>query len=175
MLLVRNISHADRHLAVVDLAETSTPLPCDADRFAPRFMKTRGIKHDHSVLFAQLRAHLAHQLVAQWLVIPIRPPDKPLQPHALLAKAIGNRFGILALKVREQALHERAGMRALLLADQVFSKRFHKPLQPRQHPCKNLRCHRTFIQQLLLACFVFRFHANAPSVKHPLVKHHGSC
>ena len=174
MFFARNISHADSHLAVVDLAESPTPLPRDADRFSPRFGKTRGIKHDHSVLFAQLLAHLTHQLVAQWPVIPIRRANKPLQPHALLTKAIGNRFHILVLKVGEQALHERACMLALLLTDQIFNKRFHKPYQPRQHPFKNLRCHRAFIQQLLLACFVFRFHANAPSVIHPLVKHHGS-
>ena len=126
--LARNISHADRHLAVVDFSQPAAPLPRDADGIFPRLGEARRIEHNHSVLFAQLLAHLAHQLVAQWLVIPIRPPDKPLQRHPLLAKAIGNRFGILALKVREQALHERAGMRALLLADQVFSKRFHKPL-----------------------------------------------
>ena len=174
MFYARNISHADSYLAVVDLAESPTPLPRDADRFSPRFRKTRGIKDDHSVLFAQLLAHLTHQLIAQWLVIPIRRANKPLQRHALLTKAIGNRFHILVLKIREQALHERACMLALLLADQVFDETFHKPFQPRHHPFKNLRCYGAFIQQLLLACFVFRFHANAPSVKHPLVKRHGS-
>ncbi len=105
---------------MIDLAEPPTLLPCDADRFSPGFGKTRGIKNDHSVLFAQLLTHLAHPLVAKWLMIPIRLADKPLQWHPLLTKAICHRFHILVLKVREQALHERVRMLALLLADQVF-------------------------------------------------------
>ena len=154
----------------------SRPHHCRAtptDLFA-RLGKARGIEDDHTVIFAQLFADLPDQFVAQRIVIPVRLANEPLQRHAILAEVVGDRLDVLMLQVRQQALHERASMLALLAADEAVNKRFHELFQSRHHPFENLWRYLAFIQQLLLACFVLRFHPTAPSVKQRLNPSHGS-
>jgi hypothetical protein len=98
-------------------------------------------------------------------IFPVRSSDEPLQRHAVLSETIGNGLPVLLIQIRKQALHEGLCVVYLFLADKAFDERFHKPLQPRHHPIKDLGGHGAFLQQLLFARFELRLHVHAPSMK----------
>ena len=165
MFFRRDVTHVDGHLIVVDLSQPAAPLTGHADRLLTRFGKGRRIEYQYAVVLAELLADLPNQLLAQWFIIPIGLAHKPLQRHPTLAKTVGDRLDVLVLEVREQPLHKRVCMADLFSSDECLNKRVHEPLQSRHHTVRDLRGYPAFIQQLLLAFFIPRIHALAPSVK----------
>ncbi len=73
----RDVSQEHGHLTVVGLAESTTPLPRDPDRLAPRLRKPRRIEHENPVRCAQLATDLPREFVSQRTVVPLRSPDQP--------------------------------------------------------------------------------------------------
>ena len=55
VFLTRDVSHIDRHLAIVDFAKTAAPLSRYANRFTSRFGKSRGIKNQYRWSFCRRR------------------------------------------------------------------------------------------------------------------------
>src|SRR5512132_3552582 len=96
---------------MVDLAQTTAPLPSHPDRLPPGLGPRRGIADPHALGVAQVRAHLAPQRGPQGGIVPIIPAAKTWQPQAVLATMIRDRCNVLAFDVREQAPDRGLSMR----------------------------------------------------------------
>src|SRR6266705_1370627 len=169
MTLARHIAQVDGHLTIVDFAQTTAPLPSHPDRLPPGLGKRRGIEDQHAIGLAQVLAHLAPQRVSQGGLIPVSPADKTLQPQAVLAKMIRDRFHVLAFDVREQASDIGLSMRPRGLPLQGVDKGCHKGAQAGHNLREDLRCALTFLKQLRFSNDVSGVHGSAPSGAHTFV------
>ena len=108
--LAGDIAQGDGYLAVIDFAQTATPLTGYAHRLPTGLGKPRRIEHQHPIALSQVRLDLAPQLLAQGGIVPRVPPNEALQREARLAQTIGDRFDVFAFHVRQQATHIGFGM-----------------------------------------------------------------
>lgn len=150
----RHVGHVDGDLAVVDLAQTATPLAGHAHRLLALLGKRRRIKHDHAIVFAKFRADLPSQLRHQRRVVPRGAAHEVLQRVALLVVAVRNRLHVLALQIRQQAADVVRRVTPLRRLIQQPPERLDEPCQPLRDPRKYLRRH-----------FAFRQHRRLPQGK----------
>src|SRR2546426_8561816 len=59
MVVARDVSHEDAHLAVIDLAPVATPLALDPHRMRAALGEAAGIEGDDAIGFAQPLGHLS--------------------------------------------------------------------------------------------------------------------
>jgi hypothetical protein len=101
------------------------------------------------------------QLKPQGLIVPLVPANEGLQGQARVAKAIGNRFDVFALKVRQQTTDIGFGVLIAYLTLKDFDEGLHKAVKTWNDVLENLRGHLTFVQQLAFAKGVSRFHGRS--------------
>ena len=80
--LAGDIAQGDGYLAVIDFAQTATPLTGYAHRLPTGLGKPRRIEHQHPIALSQVRLDLAPQLLAQGGIVPRVPPNEALQREA---------------------------------------------------------------------------------------------
>src|SRR5271169_5688791 len=158
VLLSRNVSQVDAHLAVVDFSVTATPLPCYAHRILALLSEARGIENEYAIGLTQLRADLPRQLLNQQAVVPEPLPNELLQRLSILVVKIGDGLRALPLHVREQPCHILP--QVLLLCGTLHDRRigFDEPFQAIQHPVRYSRIQGGILQKLLHAEFKTPFH-----------------
>src|SRR5690606_8676275 len=130
--------HVNSHLTVVDLAQATTPLTLHSHRLLALFGKARGVEDNHTVLFSQLGSYLSREFLHQRLMIPLSTADKMLQVAAILIMAVGNRFHVLPLQVRNQATQIIRGMLTLGRLVKQVGKRLNELGQPLDRSTKYL-------------------------------------
>ena len=81
-----------------------------------------------------------------------------MQRQARLAKTIGNRFDVFAFDIRQQATDIGFGMLLGGLTMEDVDKGLHKGVKTWNDLLENLRGNLTFVQQLVFAKGVSRFH-----------------
>jgi hypothetical protein len=101
MLHAGNITQVDADLAILDLAQTSAPLPLNAHGLGPALGEGRRIEHQHAIGFPHFRSDLPGQLLEQGSMFPKNLSHKLLQPLTVLVVMVGDRFSILAFHVRQ--------------------------------------------------------------------------
>jgi len=107
MFLPCHVGEERSNLTVVDLAETSKPLPCDACRFFVVLLETARVERENAILLANQLGRLFGQPITHREVVPLDFTDKTLQTPAILTEPIGNRFRVFPIQVGEKTCDER--------------------------------------------------------------------
>jgi hypothetical protein len=103
MFFTRCVRQIDAHLAILELAESATPLTRHTYRLGPLLGKGRGIEHDHAVRFAQVVANLRGKRLEQALIVPGHLPDVLLEALPFMIEQVGDPFARLVLELREES------------------------------------------------------------------------
>ena len=113
MTTVAGVGHVNGHLAVGNLAQGATVLPCDADAFAAAFGKATFIEDEHTMIAAQFRLDPAAQFFPQRRIGPRGLADEDLHHADLGGVAVdlqGDGLGGLVVRViQEEAAQVSVG------------------------------------------------------------------
>ena len=158
VLVPSNVGHVNRHLAIVDLAVASAPLPGHAHRLPPLLAKRRRIEHDDRVRLAQFVAHLGDQRPHQRPRIPLGRADEVLQVPPVLVVPVGDRLDVLAFQVGQQPHDVLPRVLPLGRLAQARRKRLDKLHEPLHHATKRPPADLTLGQHLPLPHRKTSFH-----------------
>ena len=123
-----------------------------------------GVEDEHGVGPADLAGDLSDQFVQERAVIPIDLAEEPLDDLSVQVVAVGDRLGVLALDVGEQAGEIGAGMAAALGAGERGRERHGELVQSGDRPLEERGRDLAVLQQLFLAAPEARLHRWAPSI-----------
>src|SRR5260370_20100172 len=112
----RDIGEKDTDLAIIDFAETATPLAGDATGLLALLGEGRGVEHEHAVGVAQFGGDVAAQFGQDGVIGPAAGANEMLQGASFQPDIDGDGLGGLALQTGELALEEDLGMLALPVA-----------------------------------------------------------
>ena len=116
MPLGRDIGQKDADLAIVLLAQPTTPLPGDAATVGALLGEAAGVEHQDSVGVGQFVGDMPTQFVGDGPVVPGPGTDEILEILAGDAGLGGDGLDTFSFQAAEQALDKRPGMPTLLLA-----------------------------------------------------------
>jgi hypothetical protein len=107
---------------------------------------------------------LAVQFIDPRLMVPVDLAEQPLDDRAIAVVAVGDRLGVLALHVGEQAGELGAGVGPTLRTGQRGGERLGAVLQATHHAAEEWGRHLTAGAQLLRTTLKARLHRKAPSI-----------
>src|SRR5215510_695445 len=166
MVVARDVSHEDAHLAVIDFAAVAAPLAFHAHRMPAPLGEAAGIKGDDAIGFPQLLNHLSDQHREQWAMIPGRGADELWQDQALDIDEGGDRLSILAVQVGQEAYQIAMHMAFAGLGLKRVLIGHHEVAQTVNHGFKHVRRNDAVTQQLRLRLCPRRGHLFASTKWH---------
>src|SRR5713226_7161645 len=110
MLVTRDVSHEDTHLAGVNLAPVATPLALDAHCMCAAFGKAARIEGEDAIGCTPLSDYRSDQHGDQWPMIPEGGAHEVLQDLSLDIDQGGDLLGMLAVHVGQQPLEGEVHM-----------------------------------------------------------------
>ncbi len=134
MLLTGDVTQKHAHLAVIDFAQATAPLPRHADRVLPLLGERRRIEDDHAIGLANSRADLFRERRQQRLVVPRREANELLQALSFLIVQVGDGLAGLAFELREQPPDVLARVPALRRLGEARGIRTEELVEPCQRP-----------------------------------------
>src|SRR3990172_1781250 len=146
MFFTRSVTHIDTHLAVVDFAQPTQPLPLDTHRITTTLLMPRRVKDNDSLILANFLTNLPGQLLLQGLMVPGAGAYELLKRPAILIVAVGNGLNILSLQIRQQAAHIHLGIVFWLASAKSNYKRLGKLFQALQHALGHLGLDISFLE-----------------------------
>jgi hypothetical protein len=104
MFATRHVSQVDADLTIVNLSQSSTPLPSHANGLGSLLGKGGWIEDQDGILLADFPCHLGAEFADEGLVIPIRLSDELLQSLSFAIVEVSDRLSILAFELGEESL-----------------------------------------------------------------------
>ena len=162
VFLMRNVAHEHADLTVLDLAQTTAPLPRHADRFLALLGERRRIENDDAVRLADPFAHLFRERPQEPRVVPRCESDELLQALSPAIVEVGDALAGLACELRDQSLHVLVHVCFLRRHVVACDVRFEKLDELFQNPCRHLRTADGIVQHLLQSRCKSFFHDGLP-------------
>src|SRR5215813_1688067 len=166
MVVARDVSHEDAHLAVIDFASVAAPLAFHAHRMPAPLREAAGIKGDDAIGFSQLLDHLPNQHTNQRAMIPGGSADELLQDQALDIDQRCDVLSILAWQVGQQPLEVEVHVALAGLSLESMLIRHHEVAQTVHHVVEHIGENDAITQQCLLPLCPRRCHLFASSPWH---------